>query len=138
MAQDAFRRQQGRTAPEVHTARTMRLGRASDTIDELTEQIRSVAAGYEELEGAASDAVVRRSNALRLTAAERANESVLDSFQVIGVDAYREPSTSKWSLSRQIRDVLSARVMISEDRIRLGSGVLAQLPRKSSLLDALG
>ncbi|OPF83723.1 hypothetical protein VT50_0202675 [Streptomyces antioxidans] len=137
-AQDAFRRQQSRTAPDVLTAKTMRLGRASDTIDELTEQIHSLAAQYEELRGMAGDAMVRRSNALRLTAAARANESVLDSFQVIGVDAYREPSASKWSLSRQIRDVLSARVMISEDRIRLGSGGLAQLPRRSSLQDALG
>ncbi|MFC9686036.1 hypothetical protein [Streptomyces sp. NPDC056948] len=137
-AQDAFRRQQSRTAPDVLTAKTMRLGRASDTIDELTEQIRSLAGQYEELQGTASDAMVRRSNALRLTAAARANESVLDSFQVIGVDAYREPSASKWSLSRQIRDVLSARVMISEDRIRLGSGQLAQLPRRSGLLDAIG
>ncbi|MFJ8495618.1 acyl-CoA dehydrogenase family protein [Streptomyces sp. NPDC094038] len=136
-AQDAFRRQQGRTAPDVLTAKTMRLGRASDTIDELTEQVRSIAAEYQGLQGAASDAMVRRSNALRLTAAARANESVLDSFQVIGVDAYREPSASKWSLSRQIRDVLSAKVMISEDRIRLGSGGLAQLPRRSSLSEAL-
>ncbi|MDW4909411.1 acyl-CoA dehydrogenase family protein [Streptomyces sp. ADMS] len=138
IAQDALRRQQGRTAPDVLTAKTMRLGRASDSIDELAEQVRSIAAGYEQLQGAASDAMVRRSNALRLTAAARANESVLDSFQVIGVDAYREPSASKRSLSRQIRDVLSARVMISEDRIRLGSGGLAQLPRKSSLQEAIG
>lgn len=111
-AQDTFRRQQGRTAPDVLTAKTMRLGRASDTIDELAEQMRSIAAGYEELAGTPSDAMVHRSNALRLTAAARANESVLDSFQVIGVDVYREVSASKWSLSRQIRDVLSARVMI--------------------------
>ncbi|MCD7444882.1 acyl-CoA dehydrogenase family protein [Streptomyces lincolnensis] len=138
VAQDAFRRQQGRTAPDVLTAKTMRLGRASDTIDELTEQVRSLAERYEEARGAASDALVRRSNALRLTAAARANDSVLDSFQVIGVDAYREPSASRWSLSRQIRDVLSARVMISEDRIRLGSGQLAQLPRRSSLQEAIG
>ncbi|HZF89090.1 acyl-CoA dehydrogenase family protein [Streptomyces sp.] len=138
IAQDAFRRQQGRAAPDMLTARTMRLGRASDALDELAEQIRSIAAEYDALGGATSDAMVRRSNALRLTAAARANESVLDSFQVIGVDAYREPSTSKWSLSRQIRDVLSARVMISEDRIRLGSGGLAQLPRRSGLEDALG
>ncbi|MFI0980553.1 acyl-CoA dehydrogenase family protein [Streptomyces sp. NPDC021093] len=136
-AQNAFRRQQSRTAPDLLTAKTMRLGRASDTMDELTEQVRSIAAEYEALQGLASDAMVRRSNALRLTAAARANESVLDSFQVIGVDAYREPSASKWSLSRQIRDVLSARVMISEDRIRLGSGGLAQLPRASTLLDAI-
>ncbi|MEV0981803.1 hypothetical protein [Streptomyces sp. NPDC049915] len=47
-------------------------------------------------------------------------------------------ASGKWSLSRQIRDVLSARVMISEDRIRLGSGGLAQLPRNSGLQDALG
>lgn len=132
IAQDAFRRQHGQTAPDVLAAKTIRLGRASDTIDELAEQIRSVAAGYDESQDAASDAMVRRSNALRLTAAARANESVLDSFQVIGVDAYREESASKWSLSRQIRDVLSARVMISEDRIRLGSGVLAQLPEEQS------
>ncbi|MGV9254235.1 hypothetical protein [Streptomyces sp. NPDC003697] len=137
VAQDAFRRQQGRLAPDMLTARTMRLGRASDALDELAEQIRSIAAEYDALGGAASDAMVRRSNALRLTAAARANESVLDSFQVIGVDGYREPSASKWSLSRQIRDVLSARVMISEDRIRLGSGGLAQLPRRSGLEDAL-
>jgi acyl-CoA dehydrogenase len=62
----------------------------------------------------------------------------LQGFQVIGVDAYREPSASKWSLSRQIRDVLSAGGMISEDRIRLGSGPLAQLPRRISLQDAIG
>lgn len=64
-------------------------------------------------------------NDLKVAAADLAFDAVIRSFELVGAPAYLRDGES--SLARHIRDVLSAKVMVSPDRIRAATGVLALL-----------
>ena len=60
-------------------------------------------------------ASVLRFNNLKLAASERAPRVCADVLEVIGIAAYK--NDSPYGVGRQLRDALSARLMVANDRI---------------------
>lgn len=129
-ARTHLRRRSARASNELVTAKTLRLGRLTQTLDQARGLILVHAGEYDDLaRGTAIDSgFARRTNNVRLAVADLAVSAVVNALELIGVDAYREPEASPVSLSRHLRDVLSAKVMISSDRMQLANGTLALLP----------
>jgi len=115
---------------DLAAAKTLRLGHIAQSLDQIRAQLRAFADEYDAATatGRSDGGMSRRANNVRLAVAELAFTAVVDAIELIGVDAYREAQASRFSLSRHLRDVTSARVMISSDRIRLANGTLALMP----------
>ncbi|AXO35400.1 acyl-CoA dehydrogenase family protein [Micromonospora sp. B006] len=133
-----LRRRASGGASDLLAAKTVRLGRIAQSLDQSRAQIRAFANEYDAaaVAGVHPAGMPRRANNVRLAVAELAFTAVVDAIELIGVDAYREAESSRFSLSRHLRDVTSARVMISSDRIRLANGTLALMP-DGDLVDEL-
>ena len=66
-------------------------------------------------------------NNLKITVSEQCLEAVRHAFMVCGIDAYR--NGSEFSLGRHLRDLMSAPVMINNDRMLESTGNLLLLQR---------
>lgn len=66
-------------------------------------------------------------NEVKTGGAELAVKVVLGCLELIGAPAYLEERGSRCSLARHLRDILSAKVMVSADRIRAATGQLGLL-----------
>jgi len=124
-------------SPDLAALRSVRLGdlhRKLGTVAALTSEFereldrtrtRRLAApwpfGFADL--------TRRSTELRLTVSQLAVEVALEALEVIGVAGYLSEDRTPYAVGRQIRDLLSARVMVHPDGLRLSAGELAFVPR---------
>jgi acyl-CoA dehydrogenase len=114
------------------------LTRASASLRTLRALVSSAAQRFESLAGdeKALESVEFQTamNLLKVTASELAVATVMRALQASGLTGYR--NDSEFSIGRSLRDILSAPIMINNDRILAnvaGSSVLSQVP--SSLHD---
>jgi acyl-CoA dehydrogenase len=132
IAQEAFRRARdfsraaaaGGGLSELTLAR---LAEMAGTLEGALLCLRSVADWYEQRPVDADQTLGEavRVNNLKLTASEAAQQVVLEALAVVGMAGYSE--ASKFSVARLLRDVVSSRLMIGNDRIKRtnGSALLA-------------
>lgn len=113
-------------AADIVAARRGRLARIHRQLTLLHSLIMTECDRYLTVQQASSDHHSSlRSNELKLTASELAIDIVLSCLTTVGYAAYLEPELSPQSLSRHTRDILSAAVMVSADRLESTNAWLA-------------
>ncbi len=109
----------GIAAAAVDRARATHLTRASATLLTLRGSIASALQHYESIlhdpEALAGLAFQSRLNLHKVTASELASAVVMSTLQANGLSGYR--NDGEFSITRQLRDVLSSSIMINNDRI---------------------
>jgi len=112
----AARRSPGTTVPAAHS-----LSRVMSDLALLRAEVR---AGLEDFVGEGEDAgrdrlgtmaSILRFNNLKLAASEQAPRICMGVLEVIGIMAYK--NDSPYGVGRQLRDALSARLMVANERI---------------------
>jgi acyl-CoA dehydrogenase len=115
----AFVRNEARKKPGTVPDNAKRLARAHVDLQSMRHNWESCAIEFDELgdERAPLDqmAWALRMNQLKMSASEMAPKLVHEALQIIGIMAYK--NDSKFSVGRQYRDVLSAALMVSNERI---------------------
>jgi acyl-CoA dehydrogenase len=106
------------TVPPV----AVRLAEASNQLQAMRHNWVALATEFDEMDATAegreqlfSIGWALKMNNLKISASETAPQVVHRALQIIGIPAYK--NDSRFSLGRQYRDVLSAALMISNDRI---------------------
>jgi acyl-CoA dehydrogenase len=131
-----LRAQRGAQAPRHDTASALRL---AELLARLQQFKALIVAGLDRYERARDDAdelssmgFVVAMNSIKIAASQSVVEIVSQAFLICGIQGYRNDSPS--SLTRLMRDALSAPIMINNDRI-LGntSNLLAVYKHDSSL-----
>ncbi|WP_037076720.1 acyl-CoA dehydrogenase family protein [Pseudonocardia spinosispora] len=117
-----------RSAGELAAVKAVRLARLTRLNDQIRSEAVALADVFDAEAGTRESSGALQVNNLRLSVAETASTVVLEALEVIGIDAYREREASRFSLSRHLRDVVSARVMMSADRLQLANATFARLP----------
>jgi acyl-CoA dehydrogenase len=118
------------------------VGRLSEVATQLAllqSQVRTVARSYDELcrlpDGGASElsgmAFSLQINHLKLGASELVADICMRALRLTGTTGYR--NDSPYSVTRNLRDALSAALMIGNERIHANTGVL-QLAHKGDAL----
>ncbi|MEV0642246.1 acyl-CoA dehydrogenase family protein [Streptomyces sp. NPDC050619] len=69
--------------------------------------------------------LTRRANQLRLSVSQEAVQVAMDALEVTGLVGYLDEERSGLSLGRNLRDLLSSKVMVSPDSVRITDGLLA-------------
>jgi acyl-CoA dehydrogenase len=125
IAQDAVARAQAmvrgeaRKKPDVKPASALPLAEANIKLQQLRSSIKDALDRFErakddaDLLGSVSFAAAM--NNLKVTASRLASELVLEALRICGIQGYR--NDSPFSVGRHLRDVLSAPLMIANDRI---------------------
>jgi acyl-CoA dehydrogenase len=134
---EAFVRAEARRRPGVTPPGALRL---AELFSELNKMRALVIAAIERYELAREDIdklsaldFVVAMNSLKISASQMVESIVSDAFLICGIHGYR--NDSPYSLSRHMRDALSAKIMINNDRI-LGntSNLLAIYRHDASLI----
>ncbi len=106
-----------------------RLAEASSQLQAMRHNWLALATEFDEIDAAEnrqeellSMGWALKLNNLKINASETAPQLVHQALQIIGIPAYK--NDSKFSLGRQYRDVLSAALMISNDRIASKSAAM--------------
>ena len=114
-----FVRAEARKKPGTVPPNALRLARANVDLQAMRHNWESCAIEFDELgdDRAPLDqmAWALRMNQLKMSASEMAPKLVHEALQIIGIMAYK--NDSKFSVGRHYRDVLSAALMVSNERI---------------------
>ncbi|MAG34135.1 MAG: acyl-CoA dehydrogenase [Deltaproteobacteria bacterium] len=108
-----------------------RLAHLADRLGGMRARIEMSLGTYERIEAsenaesAVGMAEALELNELKISASTEALEIVNEAFLVVGIASYR--NGGEFSLGRHLRDIQSAPLMISNDRIRLSSAELLQV-----------
>lgn len=120
----AARRKPGAPVPAAHS-----LSRVMSELAMLRAEVEGALADFgrwsadEDREELRTLASVLRFNNLKLAASEQAPRICASVLEVIGIEAYR--NDSPYAVGRQLRDALSARLMVANDRIHwIDAGLL--------------
>jgi acyl-CoA dehydrogenase len=112
----AARRSPGKPVPAAHS-----LSRVMSELTMLRAEVRAALAAFSDAsedpdrERLATMGSVLRYNNLKLAASEQAPRICADVLEVIGIAAYK--NDSPYGVGRQLRDALSARLMVANERI---------------------
>jgi acyl-CoA dehydrogenase len=114
-----FVRAEARKKPGTVPDKAVRLAKAMVDLQQMRHNWESCAIEFDELDGDKAPldgmAWALRMNQLKIAASEMAPKLVHEALQIIGIMAYK--NDSKFSVGRQYRDVLSAALMVSNERI---------------------
>jgi len=112
-----FVREAARRAGGTPPPAAAQLARATAALRTLRGLIASALARFEAADAAALDAVEFQTgmNLLKVSASELAVAAVTGAMQACGLSGYR--NDGEFSIARQLRDILSAPIMIGNDRI---------------------
>jgi len=112
-----FVREAARRAGGTPPPAAAQLARATAALRTLRGLIASALARFEAADAAALDAVEFQTgmNLLKVSASELAVDAVTGAMQACGLSGYR--NDGEFSIARQLRDILSAPIMIGNDRI---------------------
>jgi acyl-CoA dehydrogenase len=123
----AFVRAAARNSPGKPVPAARSLSRVMSELTMLRAEVRSALADFctatENRDRLATMGSVLRYNNLKLAASEQAPRICADVLEVIGIAAYK--NDSPFGVGRQLRDALSARLMVSNGRIHdIDAGLL--------------
>jgi acyl-CoA dehydrogenase len=114
-----FVRGEARKKPGTVPPQAVRLAKAHVELQAMRHNWESCAIEFDELQGARTEldgmGWALRLNQLKMAASEMAPRLVHEALQIIGIMAYK--NDSKLSVGRHYRDVLSAALMVSNERI---------------------
>jgi acyl-CoA dehydrogenase len=114
-----FVRGEARKKPGTVPPQAVRLAKAHVELQAMRHNWESCAIEFDELQGARAEldgmGWALRLNQLKMSASEMAPRLVHEALQIIGIMAYK--NDSKLSVGRHYRDVLSAALMVSNERI---------------------
>ncbi len=114
-----FVRAEARKKPGTVPDKAVRLAKAMVDLQLMRHNWETCAIEFDELAGDKAPldgmAWALRMNQLKIAASEMAPKLVHEALQIIGIMAYK--NDSKFSVGRQYRDVLSAALMVSNERI---------------------
>jgi len=114
-----FVRAEARKKPGTVPPQAVRLAKANVELQAMRHNWESCAIEFDELGDSRSEldgmAWALKMNQLKMSASEMAPKLVHEALQIIGIMAYK--NDSKFSVGRQYRDVLSAALMVSNERI---------------------
>lgn len=101
-----------------------RLARAVGLVQLMQSRLSSAFKDYESVPavGTMPTGFTADMNTLKISISEQCLEVVQHAFMICGIDAYK--NTNEYSLGRHIRDLLSAPIMINNDRMLDGTGNL--------------
>ncbi|MEP7324994.1 MAG: acyl-CoA dehydrogenase family protein [Gemmatimonadota bacterium] len=115
----AYVRAEARKKPGTIPATATRLAEASVMLQSMRNDVTAAAAEFDALDGCleplSSMSWALRMNNLKVASSEAAPRIVHQALQILGIMGYK--NDSPLSVGRQYRDVLSASLMISNDRI---------------------
>ncbi|HWF35024.1 MAG TPA: acyl-CoA dehydrogenase family protein [Solirubrobacteraceae bacterium] len=119
----AMRKSPGKPVPAAHS-----LSRVMSELSMLRAEVESALqeflAAEPDRERLGTVAAVLRFNNLKLAASEQAPRVCMGVLEVIGIAAYK--NDSQFGVGRQLRDALSARLMVANERIHtIDAGLLA-------------
>jgi acyl-CoA dehydrogenase len=121
---DAARRTPGSPVPAAHA-----LSRVTAELQMFRSEVASALADYRawdatpDRERLSTMASILRFNNLKLAASEHAPRICADVLEVVGIMAYK--NDSKYGVGRHLRDALSARLMVANERIHaIDAGLL--------------
>jgi acyl-CoA dehydrogenase len=125
----AFLRAAARRTPDHPSKAAHQLSRVMSELSMLRAEVRSALAEFElasqqpDREGLTTMGSVLRFNNLKLAASEQAPRICAATLEVIGIAAYK--NDSPYGVGRQLRDSLSARLMVANERIHaMDAGLL--------------
>jgi len=114
-----FVRAEARKKPGTVPPQAVRLAKANVDLQTMRHNWETCAMEFDELGDARGEldgmAWALKMNQLKMSASEMAPKLVHEALQIIGIMAYK--NDSKFSVGRQYRDVLSAALMVSNERI---------------------
>jgi len=114
-----FVRAEARKKPGTVPPQAVRLAKANVELQAMRHNWESCAIEFDELGDQRGEldgmAWALKMNQLKMSASEMAPKLVHEALQIIGIMAYK--NDSKFSVGRQYRDVLSAALMVSNERI---------------------
>ena len=112
-----FVRAEARKKPGTVPPQAVRLAKANVELQAMRHNWEMCAIEFDEMARADRDGMgwALRMNQLKMSASEAAPKLVHEALQIIGIMAYK--NDSKFSVGRHYRDVLSAALMISNERI---------------------
>jgi acyl-CoA dehydrogenase len=114
-----FVRAEARKKPGTVPDKAVRLAKAMVDLQSMRHNWETCAMEFDELNDSRSEldgmGWALRMNQLKIAASEMAPKLVHEALQIIGIMAYK--NDSKFSVGRQYRDVLSAALMVSNERI---------------------
>jgi acyl-CoA dehydrogenase len=128
----AARRQPGQTQPGAH-----RLMHAAGLLDGMQARLRTLIDQFDATYALGSDRAVADPqetgwpqgmaratvlNMLKHDVSTQAHEVVLEALRICGMAGYR--NGTEFSIGRHLRDILSAQLMINNDRIASGTGAM--------------
>ena len=134
----AFLRARVQAAPGATPPGGVRLHRAASLLHTMRARLRAAIEDCAAQEAAAhggGDSPLRfvaEINDLKLSMSEMAVEAVSHAMQVCGISGYR--NATPYSLGRHLRDIQSAPLMVSNDRIAAGTAALGLAQRPSALV----
>jgi acyl-CoA dehydrogenase len=115
----AMVRAEARKRPDVKPASTLPLAEANIKLQQLRSSIKDSLERFEraknDTDQLGSVSFAAAMNNLKVTASRLANELVLEALRICGIQGYR--NDSQFSVGRHLRDVLSAPLMIANDRV---------------------
>jgi acyl-CoA dehydrogenase len=119
----AMRRSPGKPVPAAHSLSRV-MSELSMLRSEVESALRELLAAETDRERLGTMAAVLRFNNLKLAASEQAPHVCMGVLEVIGIAAYK--NDSEYGVGRQLRDALSARLMVANERIHtIDAGLLA-------------
>jgi acyl-CoA dehydrogenase len=130
----AFVRAAARRSPGTPVPAATSLSRVMSDLSMLRSEVRAGLEDFNALDeqddrtGLSTMAGALRMNNLKLAASEQAPRVCLGVLEVIGIAAYRNDSPH--SVGRQMRDALSARLMVANDRIHATDAGLLMLAKE--------
>jgi acyl-CoA dehydrogenase len=114
-----FVRAEARKKPGTVPDKAVRLAKAMVDLQTMRHNWETCAMEFDELGDSRTEldgmAWALKMNQLKMSASEMAPKLVHEALQIIGIMAYK--NDSKFSVGRQYRDVLSAALMVSNERI---------------------
>ena len=112
-----FVRAEARKKPGTVPPQAVRLAKANVELQAMRHNWESCALEFDEMSRADLEGMgwALKMNQLKMSASEAAPKLVHEALQIIGIMAYK--NDSKFSVGRHYRDVLSAALMISNERI---------------------
>lgn len=130
----AFVRAAARRAPGKPVPAAQSLSRVMSELSMLRAEVRSALADFEaystetDRQGLTTFGSVLRFNNLKLAASEQAPRICTAVLEVIGIAAYK--NDSPFGVGRQLRDSLSARLMVANERIHASDAGLLMLAKE--------
>ena len=130
----SFLRAQARRQPGVTPPGAVRLMHATGMLELLQARIATMLDSYDTRHDAGStypESFARATafNLLKRDTSEMCHESVMEAVRICGMAGYK--NGTEFSVGRHLRDILSAQLMISNDRIAATTGALLLAQRNS-------